>query len=112
MSKKYAIPVTGGVISSHFGHCEVFYFADVEGNKISNETLIAPPEHEPGLYPKWVKEQGADIVIGGGMGSKAKNLFTQENLEIIIGAPNMEPRKALEDYLAGNLSTGLNNCDH
>jgi len=109
---KIAVPVTSGVVSSHFGHCEIFYFATIENNKIIKEENITPPEHEPGLYPKWVKSQGADLVIAGGMGQKARDLFDQNQVKQVVGAPNVAPKQAIEEYLAGNLQSGSNSCDH
>ena len=112
MNKTIAIPVTEGLLSSHFGHCQEFYFAVIENNQIAGERMQTPPAHEPGLYPKWVKEQGADLVIGGGMGQKARNLFDQNGVEYIVGGPSWEPRKVIEAYLAGTLETSANTCDH
>ena len=112
MKKTIVIPVTGGVLSSHFGHCEEFYFAQVEDRNILSERMQTPPAHEPGLYPKWVKEQGGDLVIGGGMGQKARNLFDQNGVAYIVGGPSQAPRQVVEAYLAGELVTSENSCDH
>ena len=112
MGKIIAIPVTGGVLSGHFGHCEEFYFAEVNDGKIVNERFQTPPPHEPSLYPRWVKEQGGQLVIAGGMGQKACNLFAQNGVEYIVGADQKEPRLVVEDYLKGELQTSGNSCDH
>lgn len=112
MKKAIVIPVTDGVLSSHFGHCEQFYFASVEENRITEERFQTPPEHEPGLYPKWVKEQGGTLVIAGGMGQRARTLFDQNGVETIVGAPSERPRKVAEDFLNGVLQTTENSCDH
>lgn len=112
MRKTIAIPVTGGVLSSHFGHCEEFYFASVEGDRIIEEHFLTPPAHEPGLYPRWVREQGGMLVIAGGMGEKARSLFNQNGVEVVVGAPIEAPRKVAEDYLGGVLQTTGNFCSH
>ncbi len=112
MKQTIVIPVTDGVLSSHFGHCEEFYFASVEDKKIIEEHMQTPPEHEPGLYPKWVKEHGGTLVIAGGMGQRARNLFAENGVEIIVGGPSELPRKVAEDYLNGTLQTTANTCDH
>ncbi len=112
MKQTIAIPMTEGVLSGHFGHCEQFYFAEVEEKKIVTERIQTPPEHEPGLYPKWVKEQGGTLVIAGGMGHKACDLFAQQGVEVIVGAPHDVPRHIAEAYLAGILETSSNSCDH
>lgn len=112
MKKIIAVPVTNGLLSAHFGHCEQFYFATVEDHKIVAERMQTPPEHEPGLYPKWVKEQGGELVLTGGMGPKAQSLFKENNVEFIVGAPIADPKKVVEDYLNGVLQTAENTCNH
>ncbi len=67
---KYAVPVTGGKMSLHFGHCEQFAFSDVDEQKkeITRKEFIFSPEHQPGLLPIWLAEQGASVVIAGAWG--------------------------------------------
>ena len=111
--KRIAIPVTQGVLSSHFGHCEVFAIFDVDSeNKVTGRNDVTPPPHEPGTFPAWLREQGANIIIAGGMGSRAQNLFNENGIEVIVGAPTIDPEHVLEGYLNGNLETGGNLCDH
>ena len=112
MKKVIVTPVTGGRLSAHFGHCEEFYFATTQEGKIIEEKMITPPEHEPGLYPKWVKQQGGELVITGGMGPKAVNLFKENGVETIVGAATDEPRRVVEKYLDGTLETSANSCNH
>ena len=45
---KLAIPLAGGELSSHFGHCEAFAVFTIEDAKIVKEERIDPPVHEPG----------------------------------------------------------------
>ena len=112
MKKKIAIPTKDGILCSHFGHCERFCFIEVEDNKITSLSMIAPPEHEPGLYPKWVREQGASEVICGGVGSKARNLFEQEHIIVHFGAEEKKPEELVKDLINGSLSVNDNSCDH
>ena len=112
MENRIAIPLENGILCEHFGHCEVFYIADVINGEVANETQIVPPEHEPGLYPAWVSEQGVTLVIAGGMGEKAKELFRQENIQVFVGADAKTPRELVEDFLKNSLVTGENSCNH
>ena len=110
---KYAIPVSGGMLSQHFGHCEQFAFFDVDEQKIiTNKELVASPEHQPGLLPAWLGERGADLIIAGGMGSRAKDLFEEKGIEVVVGAPCESPERVVEQFLAGELALGDNVCDH
>jgi len=109
-----AIPVTGGQLSSHFGHCEKFYLykVDMAAKTILNESQLTPPPHEPGTYPKWLHEQGANLIIAGGMGSRAQSLFNQNSIEVVVGAPVAPPATILQEFMDGILVTGSNVCDH
>ena len=62
---RYGIPVSGGMISPHFGHCEHFAMFDVDDEKkeIIRKELVPSPEHQPGLLPGWLAEQGVSIVL-------------------------------------------------
>jgi len=111
---RYAIPVSGGVVSLHFGHCEQFALIDVDEDKkeIISKELVPSPGHQPGMLPQWLAEQGVSFVIAGGMGSRAQDLFQQNSIGVIIGTMENNPEKAVLSYLDGKLATGDNICDH
>jgi Mrp family chromosome partitioning ATPase/predicted Fe-Mo cluster-binding NifX family protein len=113
-SMRIAIPVTNGVLSSHFGHCEKFALYDViaDGKSMGQKQMLTPPPHEPGTFPKWLHEQGATIIIAGGMGSRAQSLFQQNDIEVVVGAPCEDPEKIVKRFLSGQLESGTNVCDH
>jgi predicted Fe-Mo cluster-binding NifX family protein len=106
------VPVSGGKLAAHFGHCEEFAFIEIEDGKITETEMMTPPAHEPGVLPKWLYEQGADVVIVGGMGERAQQLIRENGIEVIIGAPMDSPESLTNQYLTGNLITGENVCDH
>jgi len=111
---RIAVPVANHQLCMHFGHCEVFTFFDVdEKNKtITFKKDVTPPPHEPGLLPKWIGEQGANLVLAGGMGQRAQSLFTQNGVKVIVGVAENNPEQAVLDYLNNKLTTGSNSCDH
>ena len=111
---KIAIPTANGILCPHFGHCEKFALIDVDENQktILHQTSVTPPPHEPGLLPRWLHEQGATVVIAGGMGQRAQSLFTQNNITVVVGAPSDTPETIVDQYLSGNLISGANMCDH
>jgi len=111
---RYAIPVSSGMVSTHFGHCEQFALIDAnEGQReILRKELVASPGHQPGLLPQWLAEQGVSVVIASGMGSRAQALFQQNRIKVVIGALESDPEKAVLSYLDENLDTGDNICDH
>ena len=85
---RIAIPLAAGRLCMHFGHCEQFALVDVDeaAQKGRGTTLLTPPPHEPGLLPRWLHEQGADVVIAGGMGQRAQQLFAQSGIRVLVGS--------------------------
>ena len=111
---KYAVPVSGGVVSPHFGHCEQFALFDVDEEKkeVIRKELVPSPEHQPGLLPQWLAEEGVSVVLAGGMGPRAQDIFRQNRIEVVMGVLEGDPEKTVLDYLNGILTTGDNICDH
>ena len=110
---KVAIPLADGRLCMHFGHCEQFALVETdERNNIVGKTMLTPPAHEPGVLPAWLHEQGAEVIIAGGMGSRAQQLFTQNNITVVVGASVGRPEQLVEEYLNETLQTGENVCDH
>ncbi len=111
---RYAIPVSGGKVSPHFGHCEFFAVMDTDENnrQIVRKELMPSPGHQPGLLPGWLAEQGVAVVIAGGMGSRAQGLFREHRIGVVVGAVESDPERAVLSYLDGQLTTEGNICDH
>lgn len=111
---RIAIPVVQGKLSPHFGHCEEFALidADPESKEITGTQMLPSPVHQPGLLPRWLHEQGATVIIAGGMGGRAQDLFAQNGIRVIVGAPSEEPAAIVRAYLDNSLQTGENVCDH
>ena len=109
---KFAIPLAEGKLTAHFGHCKEFAVIDVEENQIENKEILVPPPHEPGVLPGWLHEMGVNVIIAGGMGHKAIDLFRQNGINVITGAPSLEPEALIASYLDKTLVTGGNLCDH
>jgi len=109
---KFAIPLAEGKLTAHFGHCQEFALVVVEDNQIKSKETLVPPPHEPGVLPKWLHDQGADVIIAGGMGARALDLFAQNNIKVIVGASALAPEELVKQYLDNSLQTGGNVCDH
>ncbi len=107
-----AIPVEDGKLSPHFGHSKEFAFLETENGKVKGVETKTPPPHEPGLIPQWIAQQGASVVIAGGIGAKAMELLEQKGIKVISGAPQEAPELLAEQYLSDTLVTGANVCDH
>jgi predicted Fe-Mo cluster-binding NifX family protein len=114
MKLKIAIPLADGKLCMHFGHCGQFAILDVDqsSHKIISRTDLVPPPHAPGVLPAWLHEQGASVVIAGGMGQRAQQIFADHGITVLVGAPVDTPENLAKAYLKGTLECGDNVCDH
>lgn len=112
MEKIIAIPSENGVLCPHFGHCQTFAIVSVKDNKITEIKEVIPPEHEPGLYPKWISQFGVTDVIAGGMGQHAIMLFNQQNINAFVGVPIKTAKELVTDFLDNKLNLSANYCNH
>jgi predicted Fe-Mo cluster-binding NifX family protein len=53
-----------------------------------------------------------DVVIAAGLGARAASLFVEHGIQVIVGAQPETPDQLVAAYIAGELKTGVNVCDH
>jgi predicted Fe-Mo cluster-binding NifX family protein len=111
---RFAIPIVEGKAAAHFGHCSHFALFDVDEktNAIVKKEVIPSPGHQPGFLPAWLAKEGFSADIASGMGSRARALFNENRIEVVVGVLGDDPEKAVLDYIKGELATGDNICDH
>ncbi|NMB27462.1 MAG: dinitrogenase iron-molybdenum cofactor [Tissierellia bacterium] len=107
---KIAIASEGKKVSGHFGHCEGFTMYEVEGDKVLSSEFIPNPGHKPGFLPVFLKEKGADVIISGGMGGTAQQLFDDNGIQVVVGAEG-DCDGVVEDYLNGKLKSTGSVCE-
>lgn len=112
MNKIIAIPLENGVLCEHFGHCEQFAIVRVENSTIAEMQVITPPEHVPGLYPRWVSGFGVTDVIAGGMGQKAIDLFNKQAISAHTGAPAATAEELIKAFINDELELTVSACGH
>ena len=103
---KIAVASEQEMITGHFGHCANFNLFDVEDGKIVKQESIPNPGHKPGFLPNYLNEKGVNVIISGGMGGAAVQIFNENNIEVVIGTQGLA-QTAVEKYMKGELeSTG------
>ncbi len=109
---KIAVAREGLAVAGHFGHCDDFLICEVNGNEIIKEEVYENPGHKPGFLPNYLNDLGINVIISGGMGGGAIEIFNEKNIEVIIGATG-EAKNAVVKYLNDELkSTGSVCHDH
>lgn len=111
---RIAVPTSGGRLSPHFGRCEEFTLLDVdpESRQITARETAVPPPHGPGVIPQWLSQFKVDVIIAGGMGMRAIQMFEAAGIEVVRGAVVGTPQQLVQDYLAQQLVLGPDPCDH
>jgi len=102
-----------GQISQHFGRCPYYLIVDVDGDEIVKTDTIANPyytQHTPGMVPKFINEQGAHVMIAGGIGPRAIDLFASMGIEVVSGIAG-NAGDVVQSYLKGEVS-GVEECGH
>ena len=103
---KIAVASDNGMVTEHFGHCESFVIFEAENNRIIKDEPISNPGHKPGFLPNFLNDMGVNVIISGGMGGGAVDIFNEKGIEVITGASG-SAKTAAEQYLQGMLkSTG------
>jgi len=103
----------GGQISQHFGRCPYYLIVDVEGDEIRKTDSVSNPyynRHIPGMVPEFINQQGVNVMIAGGMGPRAIDMFTSLGIEVVTGALG-NAGNVLQAYLRGEIS-GVEPCEH
>jgi predicted Fe-Mo cluster-binding NifX family protein len=107
---RIAISTDNGYVSAHFGRCPSYTLVDIEDGKVLKSKLIENPEHSPGFLPGFLSQHGVGCIITGGMGMRAQGLFTEMNIETIIGVTG-KIDDVIEKFLKGSLVGGESLCD-
>lgn len=103
---KIAVATENGLVTKHFGYCESFIIFEVENNKFIKNEIIANPGHRPGFLPNFLNDMGVNVIITGGIGGGAIEIFNEKNIEVITGAEG-SAESVVNNYLQGKLkSTG------
>lgn len=109
---KIVIPTLENKLCSHFGHCESFTFVEVDENKkeiIKIETKI-PEDGVSCQSAGWIAENGADVVLAGGMGGRPLNVLLENGVSVVPGCPELEIKDIVLAFLNETLSCGENSC--
>jgi predicted Fe-Mo cluster-binding NifX family protein len=109
---RIAIATNNGKVSGHFGHCEGFTVYNVEDHKVESEEFLKSPKHQPGVLPKFLANNHVNLIMAGGMGAKAQQIFNAEDIEVVVGVAGTLDQ-VIDEYLKGKIESTESVCnDH
>ncbi|MGE4572039.1 MAG: NifB/NifX family molybdenum-iron cluster-binding protein [Candidatus Izemoplasmatales bacterium] len=109
---KVALSTKNNMVTEHFGHCDYFIVYEIENKEIIGSFLIKNPPHQKGHLPKFLKENGIDVVIAGGIGAMAVNLLEELNIQVIMNVCG-HADEVIKKYINNELKSNGEPCsDH
>ena len=109
---KIAVTYENGEIFQHFGHTQNFKIYEAEDGKIISSEVVSTNGSGHGALAKMLKDLGVEVLICGGIGGGARMALFASYIEL-FGGVSGDADKAVEAYLAGNLSYDPDaKCDH
>ncbi len=109
---KIAFPSSDKVtIDGHFGKTKEFAVYTIKETDVIAVNHIVPPPHVPGSIPSFLSNEDVDVIITGGMGQRAIQMFEHFGIDVILGAVGRIDVN-LNEYLGGFLSSQDSTCNH
>ena len=99
---KIAVTYENGRVFQHFGHTEQFKIYQVEDGKVTASQVVETAGSGHGALAGFLRDQGVDTLICGGIGGGAKTALAQAGIQL-YGGVSGNTDQAVEDLLAGKL---------
>ena len=99
---KIAVTYENGQIFQHFGHTEQFKLYDVVDGAITSSTVVATNGSGHGALAVFLKQQGVDTLICGGIGGGAQAALRDAGITL-YGGVSGSADDAVAALLAGRL---------
>lgn len=109
---KIAVTYDNGEVFQHFGRCEQFKYYTVEDGQIVSEEVISNNGIGHGALAGILRENGATVLICGGIGGGAQVALAEAGVKV-FGGVSGSADEAVKAYISGNLAFDENvHCDH
>ena len=99
---KIAVTYENGQVFQHFGHTAQFKLYQVEDGQVLSSQVVETNGSGHGALAGFLKDQGVDTLLCGGIGGGAKTALAQAGIEL-YGGVSGSADQAVEDLLAGRL---------
>ncbi|MFR7474173.1 MAG: NifB/NifX family molybdenum-iron cluster-binding protein [Christensenellales bacterium] len=109
---KLAVTAQNGQVFQHFGKCPSFAVFTVEGKAASDPVLLDATGSGHAAMAGFLKNNGVDTVICGGIGAPAKQMLLDQGIQVVSGASG-DIGAAVQAFLDGTLKDSvLPTCTH
>ena len=80
---RIAIPVFQGRVSPVFGAAQRLKIWEVQENEINSQELLTISTVAPYMRPQWLKSQGVEVLLCGGIGQRMKMLIESCGIKVV-----------------------------
>lgn len=109
---RIAVTYENGQIFQHFGHTEQFKIYEAEDGKVVKEEVVDTNGSGHGALAGFLKENGVDTLICGGIGGGARNALAEAGIRLFPGAAG-DADAQVASFLSGNLNYNPDTmCNH
>ena len=106
---KIAVACLGDQVAEHFGHCEGFAIYETIDDVIIAKGMTPNPGHKPGFLPNFLADMGVELIIAGGMGGGAIEIFCARKIDVVTGVQG-DALSAAKAFSQGELKTSGSVC--
>ncbi len=109
---KIAVTFENGQVFQHFGHTSQFKIYEVEGDTVKSAAVVDTNGSGHGALAGFLKAQGVDVLICGGIGGGAQTALNESGIKIYGGVTGSADVAAVS-FIAGSLRYNPDvKCDH
>jgi len=90
------------IVGQHFGMVPTYTVLDIDNNSVEIVENTSQHNGGVGLPPELLSKIGVNIMLCGGLGQKAVNMFCEYGIDVFIGAQGTV-ETAINDWKEGNL---------
>ena len=109
---KIAVTYESGMIFQHFGHTAQFKIYELEHDVVKAAEVVDTNGHGHGALAGFLKEQGVNVLICGGIGGGAQIALADAGISL-FGGVSGDADEAVELFLSNALNYDPNaRCSH
>lgn len=108
---KIAVTTQEDQIFQHFGQCGIFTVYTVNGDRITEKTILDAAASGHAALAPFLKSAGVNVLICGGIGGGARQMLSAAGIELISGMEG-SIEDAVAAYIKGDLNDMGGSCTH
>ena len=107
-----AVTYENGQVFQHFGHTKQFKIYEIQDSRVVSFKIVDTNGSGHGALAGFLKEQGVEVLICGGIGGGAQNALSEEGIKF-FGGVRGSADQAVVAYVCGKLDYNPDaKCDH